>query len=794
MMNKKERLKCVMPMTGNNNSSDKVAAANDIIENNIFILRDLYDIHIDISNGWLTESNSRILRRRMHTHVFLSDFTRAYAETKNEVYFTESFKLLEDWFERFPANKRDELEELAYHPEGTSIRLLFWLKYYNQFYNLFDEQQQELFNNKIDENAELLYQDSFYAGMTNHGMFQNMGLLAYTLFRYEDFFDNELFNKAIKRITHYFSEVFTSEGVHKEHSPSYHVLLVHSLKQILETLELANYSDEKVDILKSIFDKAANYTTNIVTPDFKLPNISDGTQFNMSTSGVYKSLFENEEYKFITSAGKEGIEPSPLVNIYPDSGYLVARDSWQKDATYFLFLASYHMHFHKHTDDLSFILHKNGPIFIDAGPYSYDYKDPFTQYAYSQYAHSTLIINNHSLPRTDHKFDDVQIINHEVNHEEQSFVVEGMNNRYSDASHTRKIIGDLKSGTFDIIDKVLSEKPNQYKILFQINGDLDVLQNGNIISVFKNNAKVAELEVENYSGINGLSMYIVTEQKFPQIMGYQFPKIEHIKPAKTLVIECYNNISQAKVKTKIRLNDYKIKGNVNFSRRNELKRFRDISYIYEHYKHDKLAVIFSSTENEYNYKLDEFPELSKKGFNVLYLLDSQSKVGRSFLQGESSSTIESDVLSVLNNIINENNIEPMNVYLFGRSKGGFAALYYALTSGYNNIFISTPLLLIGDYYTRHEKFEPIIKDLGLDNEEQLKYYLNDYFSGINISKPTNINICIGENDYHKKKHVDYLIKWLNAENINHHLHIYPNAEFKDDKVEFIKFLNSYNFD
>src|SRR5699024_6935568 len=188
-----------------------------------------------------------------------------------------------------------------------------------------------------------------------------------------------------------------SEGVHKEHSPSYHVLLIHSLKQILQTLEMAGYNDEKVDILRSIFNKAANYTTNIVTPDFKLPNISDGTQFNMSTSGVYKTLFNNEEYKFITSAGKEGIEPSPLIKAFPNSGYLIARNSWRRDATYFLFLASYHMHFHKHTDDLSFILHKNGPIFIDAGPYSYDYKNPFTQYSYSQYAHSTLIVNNKSL-------------------------------------------------------------------------------------------------------------------------------------------------------------------------------------------------------------------------------------------------------------------------------------------------------------------------------------------------------------------------------------------------------------
>src|SRR5699024_5251048 len=151
-----------------------------------------------------------------------------------------------------------------------------------------------------------------------------------------------------------------------------------------------------------------------------------------------------EEYRYITSAGSEGKVPDKLINAYSDSGYLIARNNWDRNAIYFLFLASYHMHYHKHTDDLSFILYKNGPIFIDAGPHSYDYKDPFTLYAYSQFAHSTLLINDRSLPRTDNKFDDVYISDYLVNNEDHSFMVEGVNKRYESSKHTRKIIGNLK--------------------------------------------------------------------------------------------------------------------------------------------------------------------------------------------------------------------------------------------------------------------------------------------------------------------------------------------------------------
>src|SRR5699024_5673389 len=129
-------------------------------------------------------------------------------------YFTESFKLLESWFKQFPITDMDEIDPLAYHDEGTAIRLLFWFKYYNAFQDLMSSEQIELFEEKVDEIGDLLYQDDFYAGLNNHGMFQDMGLIAYTLFKFEEFPENRIFNKAMDRLVTYFKEVFTSEGIH----------------------------------------------------------------------------------------------------------------------------------------------------------------------------------------------------------------------------------------------------------------------------------------------------------------------------------------------------------------------------------------------------------------------------------------------------------------------------------------------------------------------------------------------------------------------------------------------------
>jgi len=785
-MNKKERLKCIMPMTGNSTSKNKVEASDNIIDNRIFNLSNFRDIHVDVENNWKTESDSRSLRRWLHTHIFLSDFTRAYAETKNEKYFNESFYLLESWFENFPISKKEELDPLAYHDEGTAIRLLYWFKYYNEFFNMFSDSQITLFESKIDEVGELLCQDDFYAGLNNHGMFQDMGLIAYSLFKFEDFSQNDVFNKAMDRLNTYFKEVFTSEGIHKEHAPSYHILLIYSLKQILQSLEKVEYTDERVVFLQGIFEKGEDYTINIIMPDFKLPNISDSTVINMSTIGRYKELFDSEEYKFITSAGEEGKAPSPLIKAYPETGYLIARNKWEKEGIYFLFLASYHMHYHKHTDDLSFLLYKNGPIFVDAGPHSYNYKDPMTQYAYSQYGHSTLIVNDRSLPRTDFKFDDVEIEDYKIDNDNK-FLVKGKNQRYENVIHTREIKGDLSAESFIIKDSIVSTEHNQYQLLFQINGDLRVIQNGNILSIFKNNAKIDKLEISKTYNFENIKINIVREKQWPQLMGYQFPKNETFEPLNTVVVEGFNRTVEKSVEIEslIRLKNFKITGSSSFERKEKMKVQGDMSYIYEDYGHSKLAVVFNAVHTPYKYPLESYDEVLKsEGYDVLYINDNQFKIGSSFINGKNNSSIESDIENVIFSHINKYQYRLEEVVLLGRSKAGFAALYYGLKNGFKNIIAFTPLSKLGDYYNRHKQYKGLLTELIDNSNAGNLVYLNNYLFDINLSnypQDSNIYIGIGEKDYHKKKHTTPILEWLKHNNIKVNYEEYEGFNYQDTK-------------
>src|SRR5699024_6291434 len=338
-------------------------------------------------------------------------------------------------------------------------------------------------------------------------------------------------------------------------------------------------------------------------------------------------------------------------------------------------------------------------------------------------------------------------------------------------THSRKVEGNLENEVFTIKDVIKSNEHNQYQLLFQVNGNLRVIQNGSILSIFKNNSKIAEMEIKNIENMDNISVEVIREKKWPQLMGYQFPKTETVEPLNTIIIEGFNESTNkdVEIETIIRLKDFKITGSGSFERKEKVVVHGDISYIYENYGHDKLAVVFNAVHAPYKYPLESYDELfNSKNYNILYINDNQFKIGSSFIKAKSTSTIESDIENIIFSIINKDNYSLNNVVLFGRSKAAFAALYYGLKNGFTNIIAVTPLSKLGDYYNRHEQYKELLNHLVDNNNPGNLIYLNNYLFNINLSnysQKNNIYIGIGEKDYHKKKHTLPILEWLENNNI-----------------------------
>src|SRR5699024_2822932 len=279
-----------------------------------------------------------------------------------------------------------------------------------------------------------------------------------------------------------------------------------------------------------------------------------------------------------------------------------------------------------------------------------------------------------------------------------------------------------------IKDSISSDEHNQYQLLFQVNGNLKVIQNGDILSVFKNNAKIAELEIAGVKNFDNVKISVVREKEWPQIMGFQFPKNETVESLNTIVVEGFNRkLNQdVEIETIIRLKDFKITGSGSFERKEKMIVQGAMSYIYEDYGYEKLAVVFNAVHAPYKYPLESYDDILKSnGYNVLYINDNQLEIGSSFIKGKNNSSIESDIENVIFSIINKYDYLLDNVVLLGRSKAGFAALYYGLKNGFKNIIAFTPLSKLGDYYNRHDQYKKLIKELVGNNNSGNLIYLNN---------------------------------------------------------------------
>lgn len=109
---------------------------------------------------------------------------------------------------------------------------------------------------------------------------------------------------------------------------------------------------------------------------------------------------------------------------------------------------------------------------------------------------------------------------------------------------------------------------------------------------------------------------------------------------------------------------------------------------------DKLIVIFSAFSSDrakYNY----INTLSLFDCNKLYILDDYGSKGSYYLGLNGMLDIETSVVSLISNIMHENNILFKNVISVGSSKGGTAALYYGMKYNYGNIIVGAPQYKIG---------------------------------------------------------------------------------------------------
>lgn len=778
----------VEPLLNKNRNRDYKLAAQKMIDENLFLIPPYGRIPIDIEKDFTIEKPTRSLNRMIHANTFLGDLYTSYSETKDAKYVNYGEYIVSKWFD-FKDKNTDY--NMIYHDETTAQRMLYWLKFYYLCSDLFTEEFRIRFTKEIKETAELLITEDFHSTNTNHGMFQDIALLAYSILSYELPKASNEYQIAIRRLTTYFQNTYTLDGVHKEHSPDYHFMVTSNVKKIADVVErLSSNNNDDEDHLSHLFIGAEKYATHIIQPNLIVPKISDCSGFNINDKIEYSTLFDSDNFKYVKSNGKEGKVPNENQILFENSGYFISRSGWTHKDSYFLFLASYHAEYHKHSDDLSFILYKDGDIFIDSGPNGYDYDSKYTKYAYSGYAHSNLIVNNKPLLRHDANFDLVGIDKAQFDSNKLEFMIRGFNKRYEHTEHYRTINGNHKTGIFEISDEIISENHNEYLINFQLSNEINTVINNNIVSLFREDVKVAELEIE-FKNLSGLP--IINHHKgetYPIVQGFEFLKMGEETASPTISVKFYNETDKVTMKSTIRLDNFKI----NIPKITNEKSYGSNNIKYTMYEpkieKTRLLVIFSAMMPSYDYKYNYYHTLKDVDSYQLYIKDDAGEYGNYYLGNNKNTDIQTEVISLIYNFISKYEIPLENVTLLGSSKGGFAALYYGMKYGFKNVIAGAPQTMLGNFVLEEAPHNNVAKVTSGFEDIGDKLYLNNALYGVETLREdfTHYFICVGSIDHHLKGHVEPFINHMNK--CGHTLSYteVPNGNHNDLKLFFKDYL------
>lgn len=316
----------------------------------------------------------------------------------------------EDWAIRYPSLEAPS--RMAWYDMAVGIRayrLAFIVDLAARSSAIGDETMKALFI-AVGVHQEALDAEAIFKSHSNHGLYVAAGQLALArrLDSYPGMDGQE--SQATDRLREMLRTQFSSEGVHKEHSPDYHRMVLDTVRAIYDSQLI---TDPELINVKDIEEALAWF----VMPDGVLVTLGDTPRRTLRTFNAQAS----PELTAAISGGRKGTPPETRWRAFPESGYAVFRDGWptardrEDDWSYLLLNAAFHSRTHKHADDLSIVWYDRGSeILVDPGRFGYVdpisteselgkqgfyYGHPYRVYVEETRAHNTVEIDGASYQR-----------------------------------------------------------------------------------------------------------------------------------------------------------------------------------------------------------------------------------------------------------------------------------------------------------------------------------------------------------------------------------------------------------
>jgi hypothetical protein len=212
----------------------------------------------------------------------------------------------------------------------------------------------------------------------NHGIFIDQSLM-YSSDKIDGLLiKDEITDLAFRRCTEQFLFCFTEDGVHKEHTPSYHILMTSKLEKLISFAVEKHM--ELPGKLQNIFIEANDFSRYLFRPNGLLPPIGDCNIKKMDA-----------DLKKIDSGHPVNLDP---IKVYPHADWAFF-NSGADCAINVIIQADFFSFSHYHEDETSFIITAGyHELIIDPGIYSYNHSSPYDLYMRQARAHNVLLVDN----------------------------------------------------------------------------------------------------------------------------------------------------------------------------------------------------------------------------------------------------------------------------------------------------------------------------------------------------------------------------------------------------------------
>lgn len=386
----------------------------------------------------------------------LSYLTNAYEMTNDVKYLTYGLGMIQSfWKVNHSPNKATDSYTYESHAMANRTNNLMYFYHYYVNSPIATEDIQNYLKVILRKHGVMLNDDTYYNFRSNHGIYEDRSLIELASYFPDFTTSSEWKAHALYRTKQHILKDFTPEGLHKEHSPLYFLLVMNLIEDINKIAGDAE--------LSQLILKGQNAFSKIVLSDFRLPGLGDSDYANAPITSPYSVL--DPEFEYVLTRGEKGKQPALVSNV--SDSIAVIRDGWGTNTSSIVFSASNYSVVHKHADDLSFLFSQNGQdIFIDSGKYNYNTREAVQKYLRTTFAHNVVTIDGKSYPIS---IDNVgkSKISHVIESKD-SVVMTGEHTIYSGVTVFRTIIY-LKEKKITLIqDEVLSDTPHTANQVFNI--------------------------------------------------------------------------------------------------------------------------------------------------------------------------------------------------------------------------------------------------------------------------------------------------------------------------------------